>query len=55
MGNPSWKDLTMDTTDTWEQKESIMDGISAALAYVEDQLEDLRGLMVDEDDPDAPE
>jgi len=45
----------MDTAETWEQKESIMDDISAALAYVEDQLEDLRGLMVDEDEPNAPE
>ena len=38
----------MDNAEFWEQRQAILDGISAALAYVDDQLEDLRAVIVDE-------
>ena len=38
----------MDTTEHWEAKEALIDMISAALSFAEDQLEDLRSLITDE-------
>jgi len=38
----------MDTTEHWEAREAMIDQISAALSYAEDQLEDLRSLITDE-------
>jgi len=38
----------MDNAEFWEQRQAILDGISAALAFVDDQLEDLRAVITDE-------
>jgi len=38
----------MDTSEHWEAKEAMIDQISAALTFAEDQLEDLRSLITDE-------
>tara|TARA_B100001750_G_scaffold212590_1_gene194520 strand:- start:2366 stop:2515 length:150 start_codon:yes stop_codon:yes gene_type:complete len=38
----------MDMTEHWEQRTNILDGLSAALAYMEDQIENLKSLIEDE-------
>jgi|TARA_R110000824_G_scaffold30940_1_gene101175 hypothetical protein len=39
-----------DSQEHWEAKEAVIDQISAALCFAEDQLEDLRSLITDDTD-----
>ena len=45
----------MDMTEHWEQRANILDGLSAALAYMEDQIENLKSLIEDEVEQDRTE
>ena len=45
---PDCENRGMDMTEHWEQRTNILDGLSAALAYMEDQIENLKSLIEDE-------
>ena len=45
----------MDMTEHWEQRANILDGLAAALAYMEDQIENLKSLIEDEVEQDRTE
>jgi hypothetical protein len=40
----------MDMQEQWNQRTTILDGITAALAYIEGQVDDLRSLVAEEVD-----